>query len=283
VALDAGAPEPYCCPVNSVSSPPADAADRDVTDAARIFHRRHGWSDAAGASFLACLLATGASGNAAENGTPAPAWFEGIVFGLGALTVICLVAMGIYSARLRRLPSAVRAQAAPLAKRHPHGRRAHHYPPRHRLTWTLRWIGMLAILLVAVVSVPAPIDGVAYLAGAERTVTFDPVSYQQNCDQYGCQTTTDGFLETGNADLSASWPDIVPLNRPIQVREPAWRWGLGQAMIDSNGTAVIAIAVSLLIEGAAVLVLILMFRLARNWRRHRQGLRQAATAPAPVA
>jgi hypothetical protein len=269
--------------VESVSSPPAEAADRDVTDAVRLMHRRHGWSDAAGASFLACILAIGASGNAAENGTPAPAWFEGIVFVLGALTVICLVALVTYSARLRRAPPAVRAQAASITARHLHGRRAHHYPPRHRLTWILRWIGMLVILLVAVVSVPAPVDGVAYLAGAERTVTFDPVSYQTNCDQYGCQTATDGFLEIGNADISASWPDVVPLGRPFQVREPAWRWGLGQAMIDSNTTAVIAIAVSLLIEGAAVLVLILMFRLVRNWRQHRLGQRQAPSAPAPVA
>jgi hypothetical protein len=197
--------------------------------------------------------------------------------------VICLAAVVIYSARLRRTSTAVLAQAVPLAKSHQHGRRAHHYPPRHRLTWTLRWIGMLLILFVAVVSVPAPVDGVAYLAGAERTVTFDPVSYQTNCDQYSCQTVTEGFMETGSADISASWPDVVPLNRPIQVREPTWRWGLGQAMIDSNGTAVIAIAVSLLIEGAAVLVLILMFRLARNWRRHQLGQRQAPSAPAPVA
>jgi hypothetical protein len=269
--------------VNSVSPPPADAADRDVAEAVRLLHRRHGWSDAAGASFLACLLATGASGNAAENGTPAPAWFEGIVFGLGGLTVICLVAIGIYSARLRRLSPAVRTQAAPIARRDSHGRRAHHYPPRHRLAWTLGWIGMLAILFVAVVTVPAPVDGVAYLAGAERTVTFDPVSYQTNCDQYSCQTVTEGFMETGNADVSASWPDVVPLNRSFQVREPAWRWGLGQAMIDSNGTAIIAIALSLLIEGAAIAVLILIFRLTRNWRRHRLGQRQAASTPAPVA
>jgi hypothetical protein len=45
---------------------------------------------------------------------------------------------------------------------------------------------MLAILIVAVVSVPAVVDGVAYLAGAERTVTFDPISHQTNCDRYSC-------------------------------------------------------------------------------------------------
>lgn len=35
---------------------------------------------------------------------------------------------------------------------------------------------MLVILVVAVVSVPAIVDGTAYLAGAGNTVTFDPVS-----------------------------------------------------------------------------------------------------------
>ena len=34
-----------------------------------------------------------------------------------------------------------------------------------------------------------------------------------------------------------------------QVREPVWRWGLGEAMIGSRGIAVAAVLVSLLIEG----------------------------------
>ncbi len=49
---------------------------------------------------------------------------------------------------------------------------------------------------------------------------------------------------------------MVPLGRPFQVREPVWRWGLGLALIDSDKTAVIAVAVSLLIEGFAVLVVV---------------------------
>jgi hypothetical protein len=60
-----------------------------------------------------------------------------------------------------------------------------------------------------------------------------------------------------------------------------WRWGLGLALIDSDGTAFIAIGISLLIEGAAVLVVIQMTRLALNWRRHRQ--RHSEVAPASAA
>jgi hypothetical protein len=138
---------------------------------------------------------------------------------------------------------------------------------------------MLLILVVAVVSAPAVVDGTAYLAGAGRTVTFDPVSYQTNCDRYSCQTVTDGILETGGAGISASWQNVVPLGKPFPVREPVWRWGLGLALIDSDKTAVIAVLVSLLIEGFAVFVMVKLAKLTRNWRRHR---RRQQTAPAPV-
>ena len=136
---------------------------------------------------------------------------------------------------------------------------------------------MLLILVVAVVSVPAVVDGTAYLASAGRTVAFDPVSHQTNCDRYSCQTVTDGILETGGAGINASWPNVVPLGRPFEVREPVWRWGLGLALIDSDKTAVIAVVLSLLIEGFAVLVVVKLVRLTRNWRRHRQ-----RPPPAPV-
>jgi hypothetical protein len=72
---------------------------------------------------------------------------------------------------------------------------------------------------------------------------------------------------------------VVPLGKPFQVREPMWRWGLGEAMIDSDGIAVGAVLISLLIEGAAVLVVIYLVRLTRNWLRHRR----QRTAPASVS
>jgi hypothetical protein len=56
----------------------------------------------------------------------------------------------------------------------------------------------------------------------------------------------------------------------VQVREPVWRWGLGAALIDSDGIAVGAVLVSLLIDGAGVFALVFLVKLARNWRRHRR-------------
>jgi hypothetical protein len=268
--------------VRSASRPGTDAADPAVAATVRLLHRRHGWGWAAATGFIAFVLGEGASANAQSQGTPAPSWFLDMIIALAALTAVSIIAVVVCSVRLRSRPAAVRAQAAPLAAHHPGGRRAHHYPPRHLLTWTARWLGMLLILVVAVVSVPAVVDGAAYLAGAGRTVTFDPVSYQTNCDQYSCSTSTDGVMQTGGAGTSASWPDVVPLGRPFQIREPVWRWGLGLALIDSDKTAVIAVVVSLLIEGAGVLVLVKLVQLARNWRRrHRQ--RPAAIAPASAA
>jgi hypothetical protein len=286
--MTAMSPEPDYSPQQGpgLTSPPptsqsAPVADPDVAAAVRLLHRRQGWSRAGVTSFMAFLLAYGAYANAQSQGASAPSWFLDMIIALGALTAVSIIAALVDTALLRRRPPAVRAQADPLAARHPSRPHAHHYPPRHLVTWALRWVGMLVILVVAVVSVPAAVDGTAYLAGAERTVTFDPVSYQTNCDRYSCGTITDGILETGGAGISASWQNVVPLGRPFQVREPVWRWGLGLALIDSDKTAVIAVAVSLLIEGFAVLVVVKLVKLARNWRRHGQQRTAPVSVPAP--
>ena len=76
-------------------------------------------------------------------------------------------------------------------------------------------------------------------------------------------------------ELSPSTRFRTPLGRPFQVGEPVWRWALGLALIDSDKTAVIAVLVSLLIEGFAVLVVVKLVRLTRNWRWHQQQPRRA--------
>jgi hypothetical protein len=263
----------------SFSEPGTPAVGPDVAATVRLLHRRQGWRRTAITGCFAFFLAAGGYSSAESQGTPPPFWFLVIVIALGALTIIGIAAAVVDTALVRRRPPAVRAQAAPLAAHHPGRSHAHHYPPRHWVPWAVRWVGMLLILLVAVVSVPAVVDGVAYLAGAGKTVTFDPVSYQTNCTQYSCQTGTNGILETGGSGIQALWPDVVPLGRPLRVREPVWRWGLGGALIDSDGIAVGAVAITLLIEGAAVLVLVYLVRLVRNWRRHRQ----QRVAPASVS
>ncbi len=278
-AFQADFPPPPYPPATSKPGPPVAAPD--VAATVRLLHRRQGWSRVVVTSLVAFLLAYGAYANAKSQGAPAPSWFLDMIIALGALTVVSIIAAVVYFARLRRTPPAVRAQAAPIAARHPSRSRAHHYPPLHLVTWALCWVGLLLILVVAVVSLPAIVDGAAYLAGAGKTATFDPVSHQTNCDRYSCGTVTDGILETGGGGVSASWQNVVPLGRPFQVREPVWRWGLGLALIDSDKTAIIAIAVCLLFEGAAVWVVVKLVRLARNWRRHRQQRTASASVSIP--
>ncbi len=256
--------------MKSSSQPGAPIADPDVAGTVRLLHRRHGWARTAAATFLAFVLADGAYSSAESQGASAPSWFLVIVVALGALTVAGIVVAVADTVLLRRRSAGVRAQAVSLAARHPSRPQAHHYPPRHRVAWAFRWVGMLLLLAVAVVSVPGVVNGVAYLAGSGNTVTFDPVSHQTSCNQGNCQTSTDGVLETGGAGVPATWPRVVPLGRPFQVREPVWTWGLGAALIDSDGIAVGAILITLLIEGAAVFVLVFLVKLARNWHRHRR-------------
>jgi hypothetical protein len=255
--------------MRSSAEPGALDQSAEVAATVRLLHRRHGWAQLAFVGLIAFALTDGANANAQQEGTPSPSWFVAIVIALGVLTVVGIIALTVDSALVRRRPDEVRKQAATLAARHP-SRRLHHYPPHHWVIWVLRLVGMVLILGVAVVSVPGVCDGVAYLAGAEKSATFDPVAYQTNCDQYTCQTSTNGVLTSGSTVVEAAWPDVVPLGKSFRVREPLWRWGLGAAMIDGDGTAIVAIVVGLLIESAGVLVVIYLVRLTSNWRRHRR-------------
>jgi hypothetical protein len=266
--------------VEQTSRLDADSAGPEVAAAVHAMHRRDGWTRATITSFIVCLFGLGGYLSANSAGTPPPAWFLDIVIALAVLTVVSIAAVIMANLQLRRTPQAVIAQATPLARQHRHGTRVHHFPPRHLFPWIVRWTGMLIILFVAVVAVPATVNGVGYLTGAGGTVTFDPVSHDTNCTQYGCDTSTDGVLETGGAGVSATWPQVVPLDKPFRIREPVWRWGLGAALIDSNGLAVVAVVLSLLIEAAAVLVLIRLTMLIRNWLRHRRYKPQLTSASA---
>ena len=60
------------------------------------------------------------------------------------------------------------------------------------------WLVMAILLGLGVVALPALVNGVAYLAGAENTATFVPTSYGQMCGRGGCSTITNGYLGTGS-------------------------------------------------------------------------------------
>ncbi len=227
-------------------------------------------------ALIAFLLSYGAYLNAVdETGTDSgsgPSIMRVIIVATGALTLLSFVIIAVDSRRLRRLPAEVRTEAAGAAKHHPVRAHAHRYPPRHLLSWVVGWVGMALIVFVAVVCFPGTVDGIGYLTGAGKSATFTGQSYDQSCGNFrtGCETVTDGVLTRNGVSVSTTWPDQVPLGQPFAVRESVWNWGVGGSLIDGDGTAVAAIIVSLLLDAAAVAVVVLFARMIRNWRRHRQ-------------
>jgi hypothetical protein len=131
---------------------------------------------------------------------------------------------------------------------------------------------MALIVFVAVICFSGVVDGIGYLAGAGKSATFTGQSYDQSCGSLrgGCQTVTDGTATRNGVSVSTTWPDRVPLGQPFAVRESVWSWGVGGSLIDGDGTAVAAIILSLLLDAAAVAVLVLFARMIRNWLRHRR-------------
>ena len=129
----------------------------------------------------------------------------------------------------------------------------------------------MAILLgLGVVALPALVDGVAYLAGAESTATFVPTSFGQMCGRGGCSTITNGYLGTGSNAAPATWPGQVPIGVPFTVREPVWNWGFGGQLINGDGSAIAYIVLGVLLDGFAVLILFASYKAVRHWLRHRQ-------------
>jgi hypothetical protein len=196
---------------------------------------------------------------------------------------VCAVVVAVQSARLRLRAPEIRARAGKLFAQHQARQSARHYLRWNVLLWAVLWAASLMIVAIAVVSVPAVVNGVAYLAGVEKTVTFDPVSHETVCHtRGGCETVTEGVMETGGQGTEATWPHVVPLGKPFPIRRPLWEWGLGASLIDSAAIAVVAILISLLMQAFAVFIAVRMAtRVRRRWR-HRRELAALGSASAPA-
>jgi hypothetical protein len=132
------------------------------------------------------------------------------------------------------------------------------------------WLVMAIVLGLGVAALPALVDGVAYLAGAENTATFVPTSYGQECARGGCSTVTNGYLGTGSNAAPATWPRQVPIGLPFTVREPVWNWGFGAQLIDGDGSAIAYIFVGVLLDGFSALILFAAYKTVRHWQQHRR-------------
>jgi hypothetical protein len=97
-------------------------------------------------------------------------------------------------------------------------------------------VGLIISVVVIVLVLPLLVNSIAFLAGAEDSDTFHPVSYGQECHKDSCHTVTHGYL-SGRGE-QVTWPRDVPLGLPFTVRVPVWRWGLGHDPIPGTGTAI---------------------------------------------
>lgn len=238
----------------------------------RLLHRRRGWLWAAVVSIVALLVAAGLLGSLAPNATGGAgvAVASVLILLLAITAVVALVASIADTVRLHRLDRGVRARAAARTSHHPVRAHAYRYPPRHRWTRVFNWLMMVILLGVGVVTLPALVDGVAYLAGAENTATFLPTSYGQNCGRGGCTTVTDGYLGTDGGSAAATWPHKVPLGQSFTVREPVWDWGFGSVLIDGDGSAAAFIVAGILIDGFSGFILFAFYKVVRQWVRRRR-------------
>jgi hypothetical protein len=255
-----------------VKSPDSAAgSDPAVAAAVRLLHRRRGWIWATVVSVVAFLVACGVLGSLAPDASGAGLGVASVfILLLGATAVVALVACVVDTVRLHRLDPGVRAQARPRTVHHPVRAHAYGYPPRHRWTWVFSWLVMAIVLGLGVVSLPALVDGVGYLAGAESTATFLPTSYGQICGRGGCSNVTYGYLGTGAAAAPATWPHQVPIGQPFTVREPLWNFGFGAQLIDGDGSAIAYIFLGVLLDGFSALILYALYKVVRQWVRRRR-------------
>ena len=222
-------------------------------------------------SVVAFVVACGLLGSLAPDDSGAGVGVAAVFILLLAVTaVVGLAASIVDTVRLHRLDPGVRAQAAPKTAHHPVRAHAYRYPPRHRWTWVFSWLVMAILLGLGVAALPAFVDGVAYLTGAEHSAVFTPVSSGQMCGRGGCSPVTYGYLGTAGSGGSVTWPGQVPIGQPFTVRQPVWNWGFGAQLIDSDGSAAAYIVLGVLMDGFSALILYALYKVIRQWVRRRR-------------
>lgn len=257
--------------MKSTDSAPVEA-DPEVAVAVRLLHRRRGWLWTAVVSVVAWLVACGLLGSLAPDGAGAGVAVAVVfILLLTAAAVVALLAAVIDTIRLHELDKGVRTRAAARTVHHPVRAHAYRYPPRHRGTWVFTWLMLLIILGLGAAALPALVDGIAYVTGAENTAVFYPTAYGQVCGRGGCSNVTNGFLGSGTQATAATWPVVVPLGVPITVRRPLWDWGFGSQLIDGDGAAAGSIVAGVLFDGGSALVLFAGYKVGRQWLRRRRG------------
>jgi hypothetical protein len=255
---------------------PADA-DPGVAPTVRLLHRRRGWAWTLGASLIAFVAFVIVGVNFWPDATGAVAAISGIVIMLLlALAVAALTVVIVDTVKLHRQQSPVRDAAFSWASHHPVITHPFATPVRHRGSHFAVWVAIALFVGLAIDFLPDQVNGIAYLAGAGRSVTFIPQSYQQVCGRGGCHNETNGTL-LSSPPVTATWPDQVPLGQSFSVRQPIWNgWGSPDLMNGEQAGGVIFGII--MFDGPTILMLYLLIRV--GWRKLRRRRRGAPAIPA---
>jgi hypothetical protein len=249
---------------------PARRAARKSSDVAKLVklhHRRRGWAWVAAGSVTGLAVYAGIGVNQSGNFTgPAEILSTITVFALLALALAGLVVVITDTVRIHRADENVRASAKSSVSHHPLYAHAHRYPPHHRGSWVFTIAMLVAMTCITVFILPAEVNSWAYVAGAESQGTFNPVSYGRVCVATrrggNCQAVTEGYLSGSGAGVT--WSGQVPLGQPFSVRDPLWYWGRGRTLISGDAQAIGNIVAGLFFNGAALLLLYVLFVITRH-------------------
>ena len=205
-------------------------SDPAVAAAVRLLHRRRGWIWATAISVVAFLVACGLLGARAPDASGAGVAVASVfILLLAATAVVGLVAAIVDTVRVHRLDPGVRAQAAPRTAHYPVRAHAYRYPPRHRWTWVFSWLVMAILLGLGVVALPALVDGVAYLAGAERfavLILFAIYKTVRQCD--GIDSTQARAWRSASCRRAGQPERLACRRSPRRRRCSRGRWATGR-------------------------------------------------------
>jgi len=233
----------------------------DVATLVRLHHRRRGWAWVSIGSAIGLVVYAAIDVNltgTAEAVSAIPALV------LLALAVAGLIVVIADTSRIHRADAAVRANAKGSVSHHPPYAHAYRYPPHHHGSWVFAIVMLIAMTGISVFILPAEVNSWAYVVGAGKQDTFNPVSYSQVCGHRGCITVTNGYLSRSAKHVT--WGGPVPLGQPVSVRDPLWAWGTGRNLnlINGDGLAIPTIVAGLFFNGAALLLLYVLVVIVRD-------------------
>jgi hypothetical protein len=238
----------------------------EVANLVRLHHRRRGWAWVAIGSVIGLVVFAGVGVNLSGDLTGTAGTLSAIpVFVLLALVLVGLVVVADDTSRIHRADAAVRVGAKGSVSHYPLYAHAYRYPPRHHGSWVFAIFMLVTMTGITLAILPAEVNSWAYVVGAGKQDTFNPVSYGQACSglhRGGCHLVTEGYLSKSGADVT--WGSQMPLGQPFSVRDPLWAWGTGRSLTSGDGSAIANIVAGLFFDGVTLLLLYTLVVIGRH-------------------